>query len=363
MNILLNLGDFINQLFRNNNLNINPLIGESIAATIFFFLALFAGWVIYHIFEHYFSKWAKKTKTTLDDEIVKNTKRPIYFFVIIVGFYYAIEQLTILIPHKYIIKQIFLVAEVFLVAYIITRIINVFLSWNTERIVKTGKKTISSNILRVFKNILHVFVYIFALLYLLYVSKIDLSGALVGLGVTGIAIAFALQNILGDLFSAFTIYFGRPFEIGDYIIIGEDGGTVKKIGLRSTRIQLLEGEEMIISNREITSGKVRNLQKMPRRRVEFIIRVSPNVQLKKLKKVPSVLKETVESCKPAEFNMVHLREVGPFSYNFEVVYYLNTGDYTQYLDVHDRVIFAIRERFEKEGIDFGFQGSSRSLAT
>ncbi|VVB59729.1 Large-conductance mechanosensitive channel MscMJLR [uncultured archaeon] len=114
-----------------------------------------------------------------------------------------------------------------------------------------------------FKNILHVFVYIFAILYLLYVSKIDLSGALDELGVTGIAIAFALQNILGDLFSAFTIYFGRPFEIGDYIIIGEDEGTVTKIGLRSTRIQLLEGEEMIVSNREITSGKIWNLQKMP----------------------------------------------------------------------------------------------------
>jgi small-conductance mechanosensitive channel len=239
----------------------------------------------------------------------------------------------------------------------------VFLSWYAERIAKTRKKALSSNILRVFKNILHVFVYIFALLYLLYVSKIDLSGALVGLGVTGIAIAFALQNILGDLFSAFTIYFGRPFEIGDYIVVGEDGGTVTKIGLRSTRVQLLEGEELIISNREITSGKVRNLQKMPRRRVEFIIRVSPNVQLKKLKKVPSVLKEIVESCKPVEFDMVHLREVGPFSYNFEVVYYLNTGDYKQYLDVHNNVIFAIRERFEKEGIDFGFQGSNRFSST
>jgi hypothetical protein len=164
MNILLNLGDFINQLFRDNNMIINPLIGESIAAAIFFFLALFTGWVTYHIFEHYFSKWAKKTKTTLDDEIVKNTKRPIYFFVIIVGFYYAVEQLTILIPYQYIIKQIFLVAEIFLVAYIITRIINVFLSWYAERIAKTRKKALSSNILRVFKNILHVFVYIFALL-------------------------------------------------------------------------------------------------------------------------------------------------------------------------------------------------------
>jgi small-conductance mechanosensitive channel len=128
-------------------------------------------------------------------------------------------------------------------------------------------------------------------------------------------------------------------------------------------VQLLEGEEMVISNHEITSGKIRNLQKMPRRRVEFVIHVSPNVSLDMLKRIPSVLKEAVESCTPVEFDMVHLREVGPFSYNFEVVYYINTGNYRQYLDIHDRVIYAISDRFEKEGIQFGFQGSSRSSST
>ncbi len=176
----------------------------------------------------------------------------------------------------------------------------------------------------------------------------------------GYLLAKAANQIrLSDVFSAFTIYFDRPFEVGDYIVVGVYEGTVTKIGLKSTRVQLLRGEEMIISNHEITSGKVQNLRKMPRRRVELIVRVSPNVQLKKLKKIPSILKETIENCKPANFNMVHLREVGPFSYNFEVVYYLDTGDYNQFLDVQDQVNFAIRERFEKEGIDFGFQGTNR----
>jgi small-conductance mechanosensitive channel len=354
MNVLLNLGDIINQLFRDNRIIINSLVGESIAAVILFTLSLLIGWIVYHLFEHYFSRWAKKTKTSLDDEIIKNTKQPIYFFVIIIGFYYAIDQLSIVKPYQYYVTQIFLVAEVFLIAYIITRIINVILSWYAERIVKTGKKALSSNILLVFKKLLHVFVYIFAFLYLLYVSKIDLSGAVVGLGVTGIAIAFALQSILGDAFSAFTIYFDRPFEIGDYIIIGNYEGTVTNISMKSTRLKLLQGEELVISNKEITGGSLRNFKKMENRRVAFSIAVTYDTPLVKLKKIPSLLKKIVESCDNVEFQRVHFKELGTFSLNFEVVYILKSPDYVKYLDTQQTINYSIKEVFEKEKIDLSF---------
>jgi small-conductance mechanosensitive channel len=354
MNVLLNLGDIINQLFRDNRIIINSLVGESIAAVILFTLSLLIGWIVYHLFEHYFSRWAKKTKTSLDDEIIKNTKQPIYFFVIIIGFYYAIDQLSIVKPYQYYVTQIFLVAEVFLIAYIITRIINVILSWYAERIVKTGKKALSSNILLVFKKLLHVFVYIFAFLYLLYVSKIDLSGAVVGLGVTGIAIAFALQSILGDTFSAFTIYFDRPFEIGDYIIIGNYEGTVTNISMKSTRLKLLQGEELVISNKEITGGSLRNFKKMENRRVAFSIAVTYDTPLVKLKKIPSLLKKIVESCDNVEFQRVHFKELGTFSLNFEVVYILKSPDYVKYLDTQQTINYSIKEVFEKEKIDLSF---------
>jgi len=363
MTINFKLSEIINNLLLNNGINVAPIFGEIIAALIFFTLALVIGWIVYHIFEHYFSKWAKKTATTLDDEIIKNIKKPIYFFVILVGMVYALDQLSVLDPYDVEIGQIFTIARILLVIFIITRIINVLVTWYAERLAKQRKKNIDNRILNIFKKFLHAIVYILGFVLIIHIFIPDLSGLVVGLGVGGIAIAFALQNILSDIFSAFSIYFDRPFEVGDYIVVGEYGGTVTKIGMKSTRVQLLQGEEMIISNHEITSGKVRNLRKMSRRRVELIIRVSPNVPLKKLKKIPVILKETIEGCKPAEFDMVHLREVGPFSYNFEVIYYLNTGDYNQFLDVHDKVNFAIRERFEKEGIDFGFQGSNRLAAT
>jgi len=354
MNVLLNLGDIINQLFRDNRIIIDTFYGEIIAAILLFLGAFFIGWIVYHVFEHYFSKWAKKTKTTLDDEIIKNTKRPIYFFVIVVGFYYAVDQLSILKPYEFFVTQIFLVAEVFLVAYIITRIINVLLSWYAERKVKTGKKALSSNILLVFKKLLHVFVYIFAFLYLLYVSKIDLSGAVVGLGVTGIAIAFALQSILGDAFSAFTIYFDRPFEIGDYVIIGNYEGTVTNISMKSTRLKLLQGEELVVSNKEITGGSLRNFKKMENRRVVFSIAVTYDTPMDKLKKIPGILKNIIESCENVELQRVHFKELGSFSLNFEIVYNLKSPDYVKYLDTQQTINYAIKEIFEKEHIDLAF---------
>lgn len=354
MNILLSLGDLINQFFRNNGLNVNALVGESIAAVFLFFLSLLAGWVVYHLFEHYFSRWAKKTKTTIDDEIIKNVKTPVYFFVIILGFYYAIGQLSILHPYQTTIAQIFLVAEVFLVAFIITRFINIMLSWYAELILRRGKKPVSTNILIVFKKMLHVFVYISAFLYLLYVSRIDLSGAVVGLGVTGIAIAFALQSILGDAFSAFSIYFDRPFEIGDYVVIGNDEGTVTHISMKSTRLKTLRGEELVVSNKEITTGSIRNFKKMENRRVVFPLSVAYATPVKKLKKIPSIIKTSIENSGDVVFERAHFKELGTYSLNFEVVYLLRDPSYTKYLDVQQTINYALMEAFEKEHIEFAF---------
>ncbi|GAJ12628.1 unnamed protein product, partial [marine sediment metagenome] len=106
------------------------------------------------------------------------------------------------------------------------------------------------------------------------------------MGVAGIAIAFALQNVLSDVFSAFSIYFDKPFEIGDFIIVGDYAGTVQKIGMKSTRVKLLQGEELVLSNRELTTASVRNFKKMSKRRINFSFGVTYDTPLKKLKKIP-----------------------------------------------------------------------------
>lgn len=354
MNIAINLGDLINKLLQENNINANPIVGQSIAAFILFAFSLIIGWIIFHLFEHYFSRWAKRTKTTLDDEIIKNVKRPIYFLVILVGLWAAVDQLAFLDTYLVYTSFMFLSLEILLVAYTITRIINVLLVWYTERKAITTGKPVSKNILIVFKNFLHAVVYIFAFIVILYASKIDLSGALVGLGVGGIAIAFALQTVLADAFSAFSIYFDRPFEIGDFIIVGEHAGTVTHISMKSTRIELLQGEELIISNRTILDKSIRNFKKLQKRRVVFTIGVTYDTSVEKLEKIPEMIKNIILKCDLTEVNRIHFKEYGPYSLNFEIVYFVNTSDYIRYMDTQHKININIKKAFEKEDIEIAY---------
>jgi len=349
-----NVAEMINELLRQSRIDVDPIVSQIIAAFIIIASAFIIGFVVYHVFERYFTKLAKKTKTKIDDEIIRNVKKPIYFLVILLGFYYAFDQLTALDIYWGIVAQIFLYIGILLVAFIVTRVINVFVAWYAEKSEKKEKRTMSRNILMVFRKLLHLFVYIFAFIAILYISKIDLSGAVVGLGVTGIAIAFALQNILGDAFSAFSIYFDRPFEIGDFVIIGDKAGTVSNISMKSTRIQLLHGEELILSNKEITSVQIRNFKKMQKRRVEFTIGVTYNTPLEKLKKIPDILKDCILRSEITEVNRIHFKEYGPFSLIFEVVYFVKTADYNRNMDIRQKINFDIKEAFEKEGIQFAF---------
>ncbi len=133
-------------------LNINILVGEIILSFLIFAIAIIAGWIAYYIFERYLTRLAKKTKTTLDDEILRNVKKPIYFFVILIGIYYALDLLTPLKPYSVQLTQIFTVAEILLVALVITRVINVFIAWYVEKTTERGKK-MSEHLLFIFKEL------------------------------------------------------------------------------------------------------------------------------------------------------------------------------------------------------------------
>jgi small-conductance mechanosensitive channel len=330
-------------------------VGELIASILIFILFLVVGLIVYHVFEHYFSKWAKKTKTKLDDEILKNVKRPVYVLVLFFGIFFALTNLTLLKDYSDFIAIIFVFFEILLIAFIITRVFNVFIAWYADRQAK--KRAMSEHILYVFKMIINAIVYTIALLVILSILQIDLSGVVLSLGVMGIVIGLALQNVLSDVFSAFSIYFDRPFEIGDFIVIGDYSGTVKKIGMKSTRVKLLQGEELILSNRELTTASVRNFKKMNKRRISFSFGVTYDTSTAKLKKIPDIIRTIIDSEKIAnihKLDRVHFTEFGNFSLIFDVVYFLNTKDYNKYKDTQQEINFKIKEAFEKEGIEMAF---------
>jgi len=263
-------------------------IPEGLVSVAILLAFVILGWVVYTIFEKVFMGFAKKTETTLDDEILKNVKKPIYYLVIIIGIYFFLWNFSDLADYRGLIAFI----EILLVAFAITRVVNVVFAWYREREAK--KKKMSDHILIVLRNIVNAVVVIIAFFFILGAAGIDLSGVVVGFGVSGIVIGFALQNVLSDFFSAFSIYFDKPFEIGDFIVVGDYSGTVTKITMKSTRVKLLQGEELVLANKTLTTSDVRNFKKMRQRRIGFSFGVTYDTPLEKLKKIPDIVKDIID---------------------------------------------------------------------
>jgi small-conductance mechanosensitive channel len=340
----MSLAELIRQYFQ-----IGPLVSETIAFAIIFGIALIGAWIGHSLFKRYLLKWATQTHSNLDDAILKNIRAPIFLLALLIGIYYGLVGVSFLQNFSEIFGIIFTASEILVIGFIITRVASIFISWYGEESVKQGKK-VSNHLLFILKRVVQILVFSLVFLAILAVSGTDLSTVVVGLGVGGIAIALALQNILSDLFSAFSIYFDRPFEIGDSIVIGEHVGTVKKVGIRSTRIKLLQGEEMVLSNKELLSQPVRNFKKLKKRRILFNLTVDNDTSIEKLRKIPEMIADVVDKTKIAKLGRVHFREFGTFGLNFEIVYFINTGDYKKYMDVQQQINYGILEKFEKQGI-------------
>jgi small-conductance mechanosensitive channel len=313
------LPEIFKQLFNTSLVN-----GEIITSIIIFAIVACVGWGSYLIFNSYFCRWAKKTETNLDDQIIAAVKLIIIIMIVIFGIEGALQPLSILQPYQETVNQAFTVIEILLGAFAVARVANIVADWYVAR--KELETKNSPHLLFLLKKIIQIVVFVVAILIILYVFEVNLTGAVVGLGVGGIAIAFALQSTLSDFFSAFSIYFDRPFEIGDFIVVGDYSGTVTTIGVKSTRLKLLQGEELIISNKELTTSSVRNFRKLEKRRVTFTIGVTYDTKSEKLRKIPDIIKNIFDKVELADLDRVNFTEFGDFSLKFLVIYYVNTSD-------------------------------------
>ena len=290
-----------------------------------------------------------KTHTKYDDYAITLVDRVGWLFYVALSFYISIKFIQIPVFIETYLNFIFIVIFI----YYAIIIIEIIMDYGVKKITIKRKEYDKSTIYflsKFLKGLLWTVGFIFILSFAGY----NVSTILAGLGIGGIAIAFALQNVLGDIFASFSIYFDKPFKIGDFIIIGNDLGTVKKIGIKTTRIESLWGQEIVIPNKDMTASRINNYKKMKKRRVQFGFGVIYETRLSKLKKINNIIRDIFAKIPMADLDRVHFKEYGDFSQNFEVVYYVNTGDYNKYMDIQQKVNFAIKEEFEKEGIEFAY---------
>lgn len=190
-----------------------------------------------------------------------------------------------------------------------------------------------------------------AIIVLLSTFGINTTSLVAGLGISGIAVAFALQNILADLFSSFAIYLDKPFKIGDFIAVGDQRGTVSRIGIKTTRLLSLQGEEIVIANRELTSARIQNFRKMRERRVTVNFKISSKTPREAIARLPENMRERLKNVANIRVERVHLTGFpDASSLSFELVYYVKSGDYRTYMDAQQEVTLALLALFEREQI-------------
>jgi len=169
---------------------------------------------------------------------------------------------------------------------------------------------------------------------------VDITALVAGLGIGGIAVALALQNVLGDLLASLSIALDQPFVIGDFVIVGEHMGTVEYIGIKSTRVRSLTGEQIVMSNADLLSSRLRNYGRMYQRRVVFTLGVTYETPRERLTEIPRLLRQVIEAQHGVRLERAHFATFGACSLDFEIVYHVLSPDYGRYMDAQPQRIAA-----------------------
>lgn len=295
---------------------------------------------------------AEATATGFDDELVLVLEKIHPYFYDLVALYFALKTLPLNDTVHHIINEIFF--SILIIQAILS--LNNFVKYILKKIffnISTDAKD-NETVIHAIELIAQIIIWITGILMLLSNLGINITSLAASLGIGGIAVALAIQNILGDIFSSFSIYFDKPFQVGDYIVVGTDSGNVTKIGLKTTRILTLQGEELVISNKELTSTRIQNFKKMETRRVPFGLGVTYDTGLESLKKIPEIIEGVFKAVHNANLDRVNFKEFGDFSLNFEIVYFHLSGSYGEYMATREEINLKIKEEFDKAGIEMAF---------
>jgi small-conductance mechanosensitive channel len=185
---------------------------------------------------------------------------------------------------------------------------------------------------------------------------VDVTALVAGLGIGGVAVALAAQNILGDLFASLSIVLDKPFVLGDFLVVGDFLGSVEAIGLKTTRVRSLSGEQVVFSNNDLLTSRIRNYGRMYERRVLFKIGVTYQTPRDRLREIPGLIREAIEAegDETVRFDRAHMASYGDYALVFEVVYYLLSPNYNVHMDAQQEVFFRIHEAFEEREIEFAY---------
>ena len=340
------------------------VFGNSLLNYLLFLMALALSISVLFLFRNIFLKrlraWIQRLHTAVDGEAIAKIQKYLLPLLYAVAFYFSFKILKVTPAVSNIVDMAMKIFLAVWCAAFASAGIMLLIGKYWEAKSADSTKTMAEHWIG---KALAAVIWIIAAILLLDNIGVNVSALVAGLGIGGIAIAFAAQTILEDIFSFVTILFDRPFEIGDFIIAGDQMGTVEHIGVKTTRLRSIGGEELIFSNKDLTNSRVQNYKRMERRRVLFTIGVTYDTPLEKLKEIPALMEEIVRSIDSTRFDRAHFSAYADSSLNFETVYYVMSSEYNKYMDIQQEINFRIKEEFDKRHIDFAFPTRTLYLQT
>jgi small-conductance mechanosensitive channel len=208
-----------------------------------------------------------------------------------------------------------------------------------------------------------ILVWVLAALLVLDQLAFDITALVAGLGIGGIAVALAVQNILGDLLASLSIVLDKPFVVGDTIAVGEDRGIVEHIGIKTTRVRAPSGQTIVFSNNDLLKSRIHNYKRNADRRIAMKLEIVYDTRLDTLERIPGLIRRAVESQQHTRFERAHLRECGASGYVFEIVYFATDADLAGLLDVQQTVTLEIIRTFERENIQLAYPSQTLFIRT
>ncbi|MCA9366295.1 mechanosensitive ion channel family protein [Candidatus Kaiserbacteria bacterium] len=299
---------------------------------------------------------SKKTSIDIDDVFISAVSGVRSWVYTIISVYIALQVFTL----PALLSTMLLGGFLFSVVWQLIEVATCFVDYAAQRMLhkdEDGDGVVDPNAAtatHMVTLLARIILWGFGGIFLLSNLGVEVTSLIAGLGIGGIAVAFALQGILSDLFSSFSLYFDKPFRVGDYIVIGEHSGTVERIGIKTTRIRTLQGEELVVSNAELTATRVQNFKRMQERRIVFSFGVTYETAYEKLEQVNAMVEKAVGQAEGLRFDRSHFTSFGDSALLFEVVYFIDSSDYTAYLNAQQQINFSLMQQFAEAGIEFAY---------
>jgi len=210
--------------------------------------------------------------------------------------------------------------------------------------------------------LLRIVLWAMAVLAMLDNLGVNITALVASLGIGGVAVALAVQTILSDLFASIAIGLDKPFEVGDFIVFGTVAGSIEHIGLKTTRIRSLGGEQIVCSNTELLKQTIQNYKRMQQRRIVFGFTLSYRTPPDRVADVPATVRRRIEAEPDTKFDRAHLASFGEHGLVFEAVYYVMTADYNRYMDIQQRINLGLLRELDEAGIAFALSEQRVSLS-